>query len=138
MTRPGIEPRSSGPLANNLLIRATNLLLFFSFFYYEMYKVEWRRDSEMAKFAYTQGRRCSFSVKPFFLSSFTRLVQSQFKTSNHLSFYMFFNFKAFAKQPFFLQGSYQLSTLASLFLGTTLFRASSIISRYLIILASLF
>ena len=77
------------------------------------------------------------------------MVQSQLKTSNHLRFYMFFNFRAYAKHHFFfLLGSYLLSTSASpflhisftfttLFLHTSLLRASSIISRHLIILISI-
>ena len=77
-----------------------------------------------------------------------KLLQSQLKTSNHLSFYMILEFRAFAGYPFFfLLGPYPLSTLAcqflhvslllmSLFLHTSLFHASSIISWPLVILGS--
>ena len=44
------------------------------------------------------------------------LVQGQFKTSNHLSFSMFFLFRPFTKHPYFLLGSYPLWTIASMFL----------------------
>ena len=39
MTRPDIEPRSSGPLANTLLIRPIDIIFFFFFFAISNYKI---------------------------------------------------------------------------------------------------
>ena len=49
---------------------------------------------------YSEGGMES-SVNRFFYSAFTRLVQDQLKTSNHLIFYKFFNNNSgFFKAPF--------------------------------------
>ena len=56
-------------------------------------------------------------IYPPLCSTVMRLVQGQLKTSNHLCFYMFINFRALARHPFFfLLISYPLLTWASLFL----------------------
>ena len=49
-------------------------------------------------FAYTQGEIRIFS-EPLLRSAFARLVQGQLKTFNQLSFYSFFDFRAFSKHP---------------------------------------
>ena len=81
----------------------------------------------VGKIRNTLRRRYGIWSEPLH-SAFTRLVQDQLKTSHHLSFYMFFNFRSFARHPsLFLLGSWPLSTLASLFLHIS----STFTSRFL-------
>ena len=67
-------------------------------------------------------------------SVFMGLLPGQLKMSDHLSFYIFINFRVFVKLCFFfLLGSYLLKNLASLYLHTSLLSASSIIAMHLIV-----
>ena len=109
--------------------------------------VEWRRGSKMAKFTYTQRRRCSFSAKHLCLSAsfcFRETGTGPTQTSNHLSFYMFFDSQDI---PFFFFWDHTRFRLSRVCFFTFLYfhwsvssllPAFGIISRRLIILASSF
>ena len=129
-----------------LIYKKYHLLHFLFFFITKLYEiVTWRKEPGTAKI-YTQEE-----ILLLLCSAFIRLVQGQPKSSPvicslfffrdagtgqleicyHLSSYMFFKYKTFARFPFFLLlGSYSFST----FLHTSLhyLEAFNIISFYML------